>query len=103
MSEYDPYFERQYNNRAAVPEHSEFIQGWLDRSESYRKHASRAHLNVSYGKYDRQLLDIFPLDTPRTPVHVFIHGGYWQALSKDSFSFVAETLNRNGESGVILN
>jgi arylformamidase len=101
--EYDPYFEKQYNNRVAVPEHGDFIQAWVERSEGYRKRASNAVLNVSYGNQERQLLDIFPLQQSKAPVHVFIHGGYWQALSKDSFSFFAQTVNTQGECAVILN
>jgi arylformamidase len=103
MSEFDAYFEKQYNNRAAVADHVDFIQSWLTRSESYRKQAPGAHLNVPYGNDERLLLDVFPVPGSRTPVHVFIHGGYWQALDKDSFSFIAETLNHNGECAVILN
>lgn len=101
--EIDPYLEQQYNNRAAVPEHPEFIKGWLARSKAFRAASEHAVLDVAYGKHPRMLLDIFPAAQVNAPVHLFIHGGYWQALSKDSFSFIAEHFNRNGETAVIVN
>ncbi len=103
MTDFDPYLEKQYNNRAAVPEHGEFIRSWIDRSAGFRKRADSAHLNIAYGDTERALLDIFPVAPQKSPVHIFIHGGYWQALNKDSFSFLAEKFNAQGECAVILN
>ncbi len=98
----DAEMEREYNNRAAVIDHADYMQSWARRSEDYRQSA-RAFLNVSYGSHPRQLLDIFPATSEPAPVHVFIHGGYWQALNKDSFSFMAEAFNKSNECAVILN
>lgn len=107
MTDFDPYFETQYNNRAAVPDHADFIQSWIDRSASFRGRAANAHLKIAYGDTDRAVMDIFPCSSPdrqlKSPVHIFIHGGYWQAMSKDSFSFIAEHFNAAGECAVILN
>lgn len=98
----DEYFEQQYNNRAAVVDHPRYLQSWKSRSEYY-KNNNQGFLNLAYGTTARQVLDIFPVDTRRkSPVHIFIHGGYWQALDKNSFSFMAETFNRHGECAVIL-
>ncbi|MEE8366215.1 MAG: alpha/beta hydrolase [Gammaproteobacteria bacterium] len=100
----DPYLEQQYNARKAIPEHPEFLDSWARRSEAWRKQ-SEAALDLSYGNSARQSLDIFPLTPSESPapVHVFLHGGYWQRLSKDSFSFMAEAFNRRGECAVIVN
>ena len=98
----DSYLEQQYNNRAAVPEHSQFFDSWNQRSEAYRQQAG-AHLDIAYGESPRQSLDIFPVQQSVAPVHVFIHGGYWQALSRDAFSFMAQAFNQQGECAVILN
>lgn len=102
MTAIDPYLEQQYNNRAAVPEHPRYLQSWAERSLTYREQAD-AWLDVAYAGGEREILDIFPTSAAMSPVHVFIHGGYWQALSKDSFSFVAEHFNRAGECAVIVN
>ncbi len=39
----------------------------------------------------------------RAPVHVFIHGGYWQQRTKDDFSFVAQGLVPLGAHTVVVN
>lgn len=98
----DPYLEQQYNNRAAVADYAEYLASWASRSEVYRSQVE-AYLDMSYGPTQRQQLDIFPASLKGAAVHVFIHGGYWQALNKDSFSFMAKAFNQQGECGVILN
>jgi arylformamidase len=103
MPDQDSFFEKQYNNRAAVPEHERYIGGWAERSHDYRLQSINAHLNLAYGDREREVLDIFPVQLQKAPVHVFIHGGYWQALNKDSFSFIASNLNQQEECAVILN
>lgn len=102
MTLIDEKLEREYNNRAAVPEHPRFLQSWREQSEAYRT-TTNPILDVCYGNSARQHLDIFPAAKPRAPVHLFIHGGYWQALDSKSFSFAAEHLNRQGECAVIIN
>jgi arylformamidase len=101
-SEIDPYLEQQYNNRLAVPDFVDYLADWSQRSENYRE-KTKGHLNVSYGESEREKLDIFPAATTSAPIHIFLHGGYWQALSKDSFSFIAEHINRQGECAIIVN
>ncbi len=57
--------------------------------------------NLAYGDKASQRLDYFPASNPRLaaeqrvgsalpPLLVFIHGGYWQELSKDSALFAAQ-------------
>lgn len=42
------------------------------------------HLNISYGPTQRQKLDIYGDFLPQSaPLYVFIHGGYWQQLTKE--------------------
>jgi arylformamidase len=48
--------------------------------------------NLRYGPGPLQVIDLFPAKAPDSPVFVFIHGGYWRALSKDHFGFIAEPL-----------
>jgi arylformamidase len=38
------------------------------------------------------MLDLFLADTADAPVHVYIHGGYWQSNTRKSSSFVARPL-----------
>lgn len=60
-------------------------------------------LDVPYGPTLQETLDIFPADTPNAPVFVFIHGGYWRALSSKEFSGVALGLQRRGITTVVVN
>jgi len=54
--------------------------------------------DVSYGKLDRQKLDIYKADDPRanSPVIVFTHGGSWSEGSKDIYKFLAEGFTSEG-------
>jgi arylformamidase len=97
----DSYLEAQYNNRQAVPDFADYLTDWSQRSENYRA-KTKGHLNLSYGESEREVLDIFPAATASAPIHIFLHGGYWQALSKDSFSFIAEPINQQGECAIIV-
>ena len=87
MSAIDPTLEREYNNRALVPEHPAIFERWRGASAAFRAHAD-ADLDVPYGPADRQRLDLFRAPRARGTV-VFIHGGYWRSLDKADFSFVA--------------
>ncbi|NWX38547.1 KFA formamidase, partial [Notiomystis cincta] len=61
-------------------------------------------LHVPYGNGDREKLDIyFPTDLSETfPVLVYIHGGYWQCLSKDHSGFAAPPLVSQGVAVVAV-
>lgn len=94
--------EREYSPRLLVAD----IQPYLDRYARLSE-AARAELNVergiAYGPTPDEVLDYFPAASPRAPVHVFIHGGYWRALGKDDSSFAAPAFIRSGASFVALN
>lgn len=81
--------DRLYNNRAAVPTHLEDFARWSEATAAARR-AHMAQYGLRYGSGARETLDLFTVPEPGRPLVVFIHGGYWQALSKDEFSFVAE-------------
>lgn len=60
-------------------------------------------LDVPYGPTLAETLDIFPADEPNAPVFVFLHGGYWRALSSKEFSCVALGLQPLGITTVVVN
>jgi arylformamidase len=70
------------------------IQAWGERTVVARSALGEAAwLNVPYGRRPTQLLDIYGValgnaDT-RRPMHVFLHGGFWQEGSKESAGFAA--------------
>lgn len=81
--------DRLYNNRAAVPTHQDDMARWAAASRRARQ-SIPARLNLRYGTHPRETLDLFTVPEAGRPLLVFIHGGYWQALGKDDFSFTAE-------------
>jgi len=75
----------------------------------YARSAERAReqlpsvLNVPFGPTLEETLDIFPAKAPNAPVFVFIHGGYWRALSSKDFSGIALGLHALGITTVVVN
>ncbi|KAM6376934.1 kynurenine formamidase isoform 2-T2 [Pluvialis apricaria] len=65
---------------------------------------AQTSLHVPYGDGDREKLDIyFPADPSGSfPVLVYIHGGYWQCLSKDESGFAAPPLVSQGVAVVAV-
>jgi acetyl esterase/lipase len=79
---------RAFNNAAAVPNSDAIIRDWEARSAALRVKRS-GFLDLRYGPRERNRIDFFSAGE-HTPTLVFIHGGYWQARSKETFTFVAE-------------
>lgn len=94
--------DQQYNNRAAVPDHQQYFERWRHNSEQARRRLEAIE-NIAYGVGEREVLDVFPAPAPNAPVVVFLHGGYWQALDKSYFSFIAPPLLHHGFTVVVVN
>ncbi|MDW5318380.1 alpha/beta hydrolase [Rhizobium sp. PL01] len=96
--------DRDYNARASVtPEVFEAEMGrYRRRSDEIRAEWLTA-ADIVYDEASGQALDIYGTapDTLR-PVFIFIHGGYWRALSKAGSAFMAGTLGRHGIATAVL-
>lgn len=95
--------DAEYNNRVKVTN----ALDWLARAGAESARA-RAELplafDVAYGAHHAERLDVFPAARPGpAPVHVFIHGGYWQRMDKADFSFVVRGLRPAGAVTVVVN
>jgi arylformamidase len=98
----DATINAQFMPRIAVPDH----EAWLARDEKLAAETrrTRRHIaDVAYGETRLQRLDVFPAENPNAPIQVFIHGGYWRALDKSGFSYLAEPLLAAGATTVLLN
>ncbi|MEP7183441.1 MAG: alpha/beta hydrolase [Betaproteobacteria bacterium] len=96
------FVERGYNNRAAVPEHPAWLARYATMSEAARA-ALSPRQDVRYGPNPNETLDLFlPSGTPRG-TFAFFHGGYWRALDKRDFSFVAPPLVAQGIAVAVVN
>lgn len=98
----DPaWAEGEYNPRLSVPDAAAIYEAWPARAEATRRrHPPLADLR--YGEHPREVMDLFRAANPRGTV-LFIHGGYWRAFSKDSFSWVADGFLDQGLSVAVLN
>jgi len=94
--------DKQYNNRARVPNFAQIVTRWQQQSEALRQQ-SNTQANLQYGPHARELIDIFPAERANAPMQVFFHGGYWQAMEKDVFHFIAGGFVGRGITTVLVN
>ncbi len=92
--------DAQYDTAIPVADRAAEMRHYAERS-AHARAALRGELRVPYGPTRAETLDIFPADAPGAPVFVFIHGGYWRALSANDFSCVALGLQRRGITVVV--
>lgn len=86
-------YETEYDNRARVPEHPQIFARWDAEAKAYRGACQGARIGLKYGPSPRQTIDFFPAGKADAPLAMFIHGGWWRALSPVSFSQMARGLN----------
>lgn len=96
------YCEAQYNVRAAIPEHPQIFERWKERSEEARR-ALPCTLDIAYGKGLNEALDIFPARGGSRALLTFLHGGFWRALDKSDFSFLARAFVEQGVTVAVVN
>ena len=95
------FVEREYNLRAAFPDHPQWFARWAADSAAARARLD-SRLDVRYGEGPKQTLDLFPAANARGTL-LFIHGGYWRALDKADHSFVAPPLAASDIGVAVLN
>jgi arylformamidase len=93
-AEYDP--ERRVGSRQP------FID-WYVRESALARKRLECRMDVRYGPTPAETLDLFPSSEPGSPVLLYIHGGYWRALSSKEFSFVANGLVPHGVTVAVMN
>jgi len=96
------FVERGYNNRAAVADHPHWLAQYPELSAITR--ARHRHLlDLRYGPGPLQTVDLFLPERMPGGTFVFIHGGYWRALDKADFHFVAGPLLEQGIAVAVAN
>jgi arylformamidase len=94
-------YEKEYDNRARVPEHPQILSAWARDAAAYREQAltrKRAEIGLRFGETARQTIDLFfaQSNVVDAPLAVFVHGGWWRSLEPASFSHLAAGLNAHG-------
>ena len=90
--------EREYSPSSCIPSIDVELARYAELS---RAAASLPHRSLPYGELDGGLDDerLVVFDGPvGAPLHVFVHGGYWQALSADDSLIAAPELVAAGHS-----
>jgi arylformamidase len=90
-------YEKEYDNRGRVPEHPQIFARWEKEGADYRG-LPGAEVGLAYGPSKRQTIDIFPAANggSKTPLALFIHGGWWRSLDPAMFAQTARGLNQHG-------
>jgi arylformamidase len=99
----DAEINRHFMPRLAVPDHETWLAREAALSENARAAFTGARYDVSYGDTPLQRLDVFSAARKNAPIHIFVHGGFWRALDKSSYSHIGAALARAGATGVIVN
>lgn len=82
-----------YSNGIHIAGGSDFPARWEKQATEFRNRMTekaRAELDLRYGPAERHKLDLFQPDGVAKGLVVFVHGGYWLAFDKSSWSHLAE-------------
>lgn len=94
--------DAQYNPSLSLSDPAEPLRHYVAQAQRARAQLPCLQ-GIAYGPTKAETLDIFPAASPNAPVFVFIHGGYWRALSSEEFSGVALGLQPLGITSVVVN
>lgn len=81
-----------YANGAYIEAAADYPAKWTRMAAEFRQLMTarqQAELDIVYGKGERQRLDIFRPEGDIRGLVVFVHGGYWRAFDKSSWSHLA--------------
>jgi len=84
-----------FANMAHIPGAARLPEQWAADARAFRA-AHRVETDIPYGDAPRQRLDIVWPDGPPKGLVVFVHGGFWIALSKDDWTHFAEGCRAQG-------
>jgi arylformamidase len=107
-TEFDPALpdraaiDAEYDPSLRVASRQPYVDWYLRESALARKSLA-CRLDIPFGPTPAETLDIFPSQTPHSPVLMFIHGGYWRAFSSKEFSFFASGVVPHGITVAVMN
>ncbi|MGQ0653649.1 MAG: alpha/beta hydrolase [Betaproteobacteria bacterium] len=96
------FLTRAYNNRELVPDHPRYMARWAEDSARARD-TMTGYRECRYGDAPGETIDLFPARKGDGSCMMFIHGGYWRALDKKDFSFLAPAWVDAGVSLAVVN
>ena len=82
-------WEDAFSNRDYISGAETYLEMWAARAEDFRLRQP-GKLDLAYGDHPRERLDLFLPEARPRGLAVFVHGGYWRAFDKSSWSDLAE-------------
>lgn len=99
--------EREYSPSSCITDINIYINKYITQSKNVAELAKKTHTikpNLHYGEHKDEVIDLFlPTKGNTKKLQVYIHGGYWQELSKNESSFAASNFQENGCYFAVLN
>jgi arylformamidase len=96
----------EYSPSSCIEDINVYIQQYVEQSRKAKNNAialEKLHSDQYYGEGKTQRLDIYlPIDKPKQRLMVYIHGGYWQELSKEESCFAATNFQQQGFHFAVL-
>lgn len=97
---------REYSPSSCINDINVHIQQYIDLSriaKNQAKELKALHSDLPYGERKTQTIDLYlPTNAPQHKLMVYIHGGYWQELSKEESSFAATNFQQQGFHFAVL-
>ncbi len=88
-----PQLNIQYLPRTTVPETPQILASWRETGCAYQE--KMRSVELVYGESARERIDLYlPESGSNWPLHLYIHGGYWQALDKRDNGQFCDALRR---------
>lgn len=82
--------DRAYANGAFIAGAEGYPPRWAEMAAEFRAGlGARAKLGLAYGRGDRQKFDLFLPDGTPKGLLVYVHGGYWLAFGRETWSHLA--------------
>lgn len=99
--------DREYSPSSRVEDINVFLDRYVNVSAAAKREALAqgvCDVDVRYGDGAEETLDMFlPARAESAPLHVYIHGGYWQLLSKNESCFAAPVFQKFGSCFAAIN
>lgn len=83
--------DEAYKNAEYIEGAADYPPRWDSLAAAFRQAlGARAQVDVSYGPSDRQVFDMFLPEGVSRGTVIFVHGGYWKAFDKNTWSHLAQ-------------
>lgn len=81
-------WEDAFSNADYIPDGMSYPDMWSKRAATFRDQ-QMGQLDIAYGDHPRERFDLFLPSAPPKGLVVIVHGGYWLAFDKSSWSDLA--------------